>query len=112
MKSKFFFISVLIISILGFSGCNKDDDDIDDGPCSTNWALAVQDEANAWSSAATAYGTNPTAENCNAYKQAGNDYLDALEPFDNCAVLTGQQRAEWQAAIDAARESINNLNCN
>ena len=29
----------------------------------------------------------------------------------SCATLTGQQRADCQAAIDSARESINNMNC-
>ena len=111
MKYKFLFITLLAIGIAGLYGCSKDDDGTGDGPCATAWSVAVQDEVSAWSSAAQAYGMDPTTENCNAYKAAADAYLDALEPYENCAALAGQQRAEWKAALDAARESINNMNC-
>ena len=109
MSKKIFFSLFLMVAVFGFWTCNKDDDKTD--TCSGAWASELSNEANAMISAAQTYGANPTPANCNAYKQAAQAYLDALEPYGNCAALTGQDRADWQAAFDAAQESVDELDC-
>lgn len=111
MKNKLLFIFLLFLGTAVFVGCNDDDNDLNDGPCSVAWAVSVQDEASALANASQAYGQNATVQNCNNYKAAAQAYLDALEPYNNCTELTGTNKQDWQAAINAARESINNLNC-
>jgi hypothetical protein len=112
MKSKIFFVLFLAVVSVGSWTCKKDSDDDNNGnACSINWASDLGDEINALSTAAQTYLADPTYENCIAYKNAAQAYLDALEPYGNCPALTGQNRVEWQNAIDEAQESLDNLDC-
>jgi len=100
---------LLFCLMLGFvvisNGCKKDDD-----PVGCNYAAEVQDEADALTAAATTYSNNPTTANCNAYKTAFQNYLNALEDHVDCAAINGQQ-AELQSAIDQAQASVNAIQC-
>jgi hypothetical protein len=110
MKKRTFFLVLMVFVILGTNSCkNKADDLVDD--CGTVWATEVQDELNAWSNAAAAYGANQTPANCNAYKAAAQAYLNALEPYRNCAAITGAQRTQWEQALASAQQSINSIKC-
>lgn len=112
MKYNVFF-GVLVLAIVGFSSLPscKDDDDGGAGGCSAAWANALSDEAAALSDAATAYGLDPTTAKCNAYKAAFQDYIDEAESFRNCSALTGQNRADWEAALQQAQDSLDALTC-
>jgi beta-mannanase len=77
--------------------------------CSTDWAIELQDELAAVSDALTAYYMDPTDANCNALKAAYQDYIDAMRPYGNCETLTGQDREDWQAALDEAEASIDTI---
>ena len=101
---------LLFCLMLGFvvisNGCKKDDD-----PVGCNYAAEVQDEADALTAAATAYSNDPTnTAKCQAYKNAFQDYLNALEDHVDCAAINGQQ-AELQSAIDQAQASVNAIQC-
>jgi len=101
---------LLVCLMFGFVaigyGCNDDDD-----PSDCNWASDVQDEADALTAAANAYGNDPSnSVLCQDYKDAFNDYLDALEDNTDCAALSGQED-ELEAAIDQTRDSLNALQC-
>jgi hypothetical protein len=109
MSKKIFFSLFLMVAVFGFWTCNKDEDKAD--TCSAAWASELSNEVEAMSNAAQVYMTSPTPANCLAYKQAMQDYLDALEPYGNCPTLTGQSREQWQAALDAAQLSVDNLDC-
>ena len=108
MSKKIFFFLFLAVATAGLWSCKKDSKT---DTCSGAWASELTNEVNAMSTAAQAYGTNPTPATCNAYKQAAQAYLNALTPYGNCATLTGQNRADWQAALDAAQQSIDDLDC-
>ena len=110
MIKKIFFSLFLTIAVFGFWTCDKDNNNNGD-PCSAAWASELSNEANAMINAAQVYATNPTPANCNAYKQAAQAYLDALEPYGNCATLTGQDRVDWQNAVDSAQQSVDNMQC-
>lgn len=107
MSKKIFFILFLAVAVSGFWTCKKDKTD----SCTGAWGSELSVEANAMINAAQVYGTDPTPANCNAYKQAAQAYLDALEPYGNCATLTGQDRVAWQNALDGAQASVNSLTC-
>lgn len=108
MNKQIFFFSTLAIMILGSWSCNKSNDP---AGCSTAWATDLSNEITALSNAAQAYAVDPSQQNCLAYKSAMQAYIDALEPYGNCASLTGQSRTEWQNAINDAQQSIDDMNC-
>jgi hypothetical protein len=99
---------LIIVTLVGLSSCKKDENN-DPEYCGTAWASAVQDEITALTNAAMTYGQEPTTENCNAYKAAGQAYIDALEPYDKCSLWTVQQKTEWKNAIDEAKAELNDL---
>jgi hypothetical protein len=86
--------------------CKDDDDD----PVACNWTTELEAELNAVINAATVYGNDPTPANCQAYKNAYQDYLNELDNYVECAALSGQQ-AEYQAALDDAQAQIDALQC-
>jgi len=102
------FLLLSVLTALAFVSCKKDSGN-DPAICSSAWAATVVDELSALSIASTAYTNNPTHETCVAYKDAYQDYIDALEPFLECSVYTAQQKAELQAAIDEAEDDLATL---
>jgi beta-mannanase len=108
MKRKIYTVLFLCFIVAGISSCKKNKDD---APCSVAWASELSAEMNAMATAAQAYATNPTTANCNAYKQAAQAYLNALSPYGDCTLLTGQQRIAWENALADAQESLDNMEC-
>lgn len=101
-------MACLLGGLLFFSmGCDKDDKN---DPVGCNWFTEVQAESTALSDAATAYGLDPTTANCEAFVDAYEAYLVALEANLGCAGTQGNQ-AELQAEIDAAQAQLANINC-
>jgi hypothetical protein len=98
---------LVVVTFIGLGSCKKKATDPD--YCSTSWATQLSAEVNALSAAAQAYATEQTPANCNAYKTAYQNYLDALEPFGDCALWTTQQKADLQDAIDEAQQQISTL---
>lgn len=108
MKNRILFALLLMLGVIGIWSCGGDDDP---AGCSTAWASELANEVSAMSAAAQAYGLDPSVANCNAYKNACQDYVDALEPYGNCATLTGQSRTDWQNALNDAQQQINDIDC-
>lgn len=95
---------LLILSI----GCKKDDDD---DPTGCNYLTETNDELQAVNDAAIAYGNDPTNQaKCQAWLDAYEAYLSALENHVDCATLYGNV-GELQSAIDAAQAQLANINC-
>lgn len=99
-----FLLAVVLVGSLAYSSCKKDD------PQTCDYATALQDELSTLSTAASVYSSNPTTENCLAYKAAFNTYLNAAEGYVDCATQAGQG-AQLQAEIDQARVELNALQC-
>lgn len=113
MKTKMY-LGLIAALILGLSSCKKDDDSgttTPAGPCAnyTNWATGFQAELTAMTNAAQAYATDPTTANCEAYKAAANDYIDALEGVRTC--VAASQLTAYNTSIQQARDAINALSC-
>ena len=91
MKKLNYFITAVLMSIacVSLNSCKKAAD-ILSGDC--NHLIE------AYTDAANAYTLDPSVENCEAY-------VDALEDYVNgCAILTAQQKQEFQ-------NDINNADC-
>jgi len=107
MKSLTYLLFVILFGVAIIVSCTKNKDTVP--ACSVAWASDLQDEIIAISNAGTAYASDPTEANCNAYKTAYQAYINALEPYGNCAALTGQQRADFEEALQDARDSLSSL---
>jgi len=107
MKNFVYSALILIVCAFGFSSCGGDDDG--PGACSVAWASDLQNELNAIANAAAAYSNDPSASNCTALKAAYNNYIDELRPYGNCTGLTGQQRADWEQAVQEAEDDVDTI---
>lgn len=104
----FFFLLALAASSFFIAGCGSDDDGMTTPEfCALNTYSERSLEAlNAFSEAAGVFGNDPTTANCEAYRNAGQNYLDVLEEYNGCAVIADRQDyregiAEAQAELDA-----------
>jgi hypothetical protein len=109
MKRKIYTTLLVGLLFVGISACKNNDDN--DAPCSVAWTSELSAEINAMSLAAQAYVADQSVANCNAYKQSVQAYLNALRPYGDCTMLTGQQRIAWENAINDAQENVDNMNC-
>jgi len=106
------FLAPVIVTVVMFIniGCSKSTLLNPAGNCSgENWAQSYTDELQTWSAAITAYGENPTPENCATYKAAAKGYLNALNDVYDC-VPTGS-RAEFEKAINEAKAEVDRDGC-
>ena len=103
------FLLLAIVSFFSLNSCKKAVDDL--VGCSPLWALEVMDEATALSTASTAYGQDQSSENCLAYKEACQDYIDAIEPYADCSSFSAEQREEVQDSIDETQADLDALTC-
>lgn len=109
MITRLLFGSMVVFSFLVFGSCKDDDGNGDPAYCSGLYTEHVQDEWEDVVAKATTFGQDPTLANCNAYKAAYQDWIDALEQFENCTGWTAQTKAQWQAALNDAREDLETL---
>jgi hypothetical protein len=109
MKRKICMLLVLGFIIVGISSCKNNEEK--DAPCTVAWSTELSAEINAMSAAAQAYAADQSPANCNAYKQSAQAYLNALRPYGDCTLLTGQQRIAWENALADAQESVDNMDC-
>ncbi|MGC1244332.1 MAG: hypothetical protein WA874_22265 [Chryseosolibacter sp.] len=108
MKTKLLMVAMAAL-LLGFPSCNNDDDKDKTPACSTAWGTELQTELNAVINAATVYGNDPTVANCNSYKTSYQAYLNKLKPYGNCAALTGQNRTDFNNAVQQAEADLATL---
>jgi hypothetical protein len=102
MKLHFILLAGLFITGIGSFSCGKS--------CGTfGWGLEIQDELNSLSAASAAYSQNPTPENCESYRKAYRDYIDALKGFDKC--VEPGERDSWRDALDEAEAEADNIQC-
>jgi hypothetical protein len=109
MKRKVHTALLVGLLFVGISACKSNDDN--DAPCSVAWTSELSAEINDMSVAAQAYAADQSVANCNAYKQSVQAYLNALRPYGDCTMLTGQQRIAWESALADAQENVDNMNC-
>lgn len=103
MLSRILIFLALGIFSLTISSCG-DDDPADCTAQSFNTAQnAALDDVN---NAGAVWANDPTQSNCDKLKDAANDYIDAIEDLEGCA---GISNADYQAALQAARDVANGI---
>ena len=104
-------LKLLSLILILFAVACSDSDDDNNIPCdSQSFNQEFQEELEAVSIAANNYGMNPTTENCEIFKAAYIDYIDALEGWEECATFHNQE-VEWRQALDDARVAANDIMC-
>ena len=76
---------------------------------STSFANAINDEIAQLNDAGQTYALNPTPENCEKWKDAANEYLDAVDDFKDC---DGIDQVQYQQQLDQARAAVSAISCN
>ncbi|WP_178986766.1 hypothetical protein [Winogradskyella helgolandensis] len=101
----------LLISFIVVTGCGGSDDDgnFNNTDCN-DWSEHYLAQANAYSAASNAYATDPTLANCQNYKSAGLNFIDALEDVIDC--VPNANREGFLADIEQYRDDINTTDCN
>ena len=97
------FLIVLLLNI----GCRKMD-----SVCAQagEHSQEIGDAFTAAGSAAIAFDQDPSRENCIAYRDAFNHYLDLARKYEPCWIPS--QRDELRQGIRDAEEELNELDCN
>jgi hypothetical protein len=98
-----------VIAILGLSSCKKESND--PAICNSNWETETEAEYDALFAAYNVYANDMSVVNCNAYKQAYVDYIEALEPYLECSSWSAADLEELQDGIDDLEDLMNQLNC-
>jgi hypothetical protein len=104
-------ISVFVLVVICSSQISCKKDASDPGYCGSSWATQLSSESTAMTNALTLYANNPTTENCNSYKAAYQNYLNALKPYTECTGYTATQKNDLENAIAQAEAEIDGL-CN
>ncbi|MEX2511665.1 MAG: hypothetical protein WD398_02060 [Cyclobacteriaceae bacterium] len=110
-KRLFYFSALMLFSTVFLSGCLSGGGDGPGGCNSLSWATDLNSELTAVLSAQSAFTQNQTQANCNNYRQALREYVNALRPYGNCQGLSGQNRADWQEMIDDYEEDLEQSGC-
>ena len=103
---KTLFTLLALFTFVAFMSCGGDDL----ADCTSNdFAQMVNAEIAALNAAGNAWANDPSQANCDAFKDAARDYLDAVEDLDGCA---GVSQAEYDAAVASARDAVDQIPCN
>lgn len=76
--------------------------------CATgSWALEISKELEDFTEALQLYNEDPTVANCNNYKNAFGDYLNALEDLDGCYAGA----TDFDDELKEGRQEISEIDC-
>lgn len=102
---------VFVFTLLIFTiSCGDSNDPSNPSGCSTEFAETFQDEIQTINTTTQNYANDPSTANCEAFKEAYQNYINALDSWEECANFYNQV-AQWEQAIDAAQLSIDNIVC-
>ena len=107
--SNIFLITLILIFMLLIS-CSSSDDDGDLNTNCNNWTEQYLAQANAFSEASNVYTNDPTLVNCQNYKAAGLNYVNALESVIDCVPMANSQA--YIHSLNEYRAEVNAIECN
>ena len=77
---------------------------------SLGFAQEFQEEFTIISATSQAYSSDPTPENCEAFKDAYRSYIDVLASWEDCAIELNQE-ADWRESLEEARQDVEDIEC-
>ncbi len=90
-------------------GCSNDNPSNPLGCGNDAWAENIQKELNDLAAATVVLQEAQTTANCVSYKQAANNYLDALEGVRAC--VPSISKAEFDQAVSEAKQNLEQEDC-
>lgn len=107
MKIQKSFYGLLLIGVVAFSSCNKEEDPVavDCTTWATEWAALGLDVVNK----AAAYSADESTANCNAYLTSLDNLLNGMADLIDC--VPTEQKSQIQTAIDGYQSTRNLLTC-
>ncbi len=106
MKQSNYLILKMALSILFFAllvNCSTDPISCLTG----SWAEELSSDSEAWVEAYSVYTESPTVENCNRYKSALGNYVNALEGVEDCY----GGLADFDNDFSEARNELGEIDC-
>lgn len=107
-STKNLLIAVCLTTLFGLGGCSKNSP-LSPNCLSGSWIKNLEKELNAWSAASQLYGDDPTKANCENYKKAGVDYINALSKIKNC--VPGGSKSDFDEEQAEAKKELNAIIC-
>ncbi|MEM8524562.1 MAG: hypothetical protein AAGG68_07955 [Bacteroidota bacterium] len=103
--------TLLVVVLIGtFAACDKGKEALNCAIQNFDLATALSTELVALNEAAFKYSDDPSPENCKAYKEAANFYLESATELQDCAKLVGQEDL-YNTAIEETEEDLAELDC-
>ena len=94
---------LIITTLLSFLSCG---DSVD---CSVmGFNTAVNDEITKFNEAIVFYNDNPVVENCEAVREAANNYFDVVESFRDCSSIPA---SDFNMALQDAQDAVDSVFC-
>ncbi|MEL6721424.1 MAG: hypothetical protein AAFO82_24010 [Bacteroidota bacterium] len=103
-------ILLLIAFTITFIECEKGKEALSCAIGNFDLATELTTELAALNEAAFKYGEDPSPENCLAYKEAANFYLESAVELKDCATLVGQGDL-YNTAIEETEADLEELEC-
>lgn len=111
MRTKLLLVSCATLLLIVANGCSKTNPLNPLGGCFGGgvWSENIINETNALVAAGQAYEDDPTEANCNNYKAAAEDYLNALKGVATC--VPGASKADYDQAVAEAKADLEKEGC-
>jgi hypothetical protein len=74
-------------------------------------AQNIQPAVNTMNNAAIAYSSNPSATNCQNYKNATQAYINEARSLVSCTGLSPSEKTQYQQSLDTAVQNLSTLTC-
>ena len=103
-------ILLLTALVSTFLSCEKGKEALNCAIGNFDLATELTTEQAALNEVAFKYGEDPSPENCLAYKEAANFYLESAVELKDCATLVGQEDL-YNMAIEETEADLEELEC-
>jgi len=100
------FLFALVVSCTFIFSCGKDSV----VGCGNNFYGEIENELTDITTAFTAFSNDQSVANCENYKDALRDYLNALEGLRSC-YGAGTSKAEFDAELKIAQDDLDDWEC-
>ncbi|MEM6698245.1 MAG: hypothetical protein AAF806_02770 [Bacteroidota bacterium] len=101
---------LLLVFVSTLFACEKGKEALSCAIGNFDLATELTTELAALNEAAFKYGEDPSPENCLAYKEAANFYLESAVELKDCASLVGQEDL-YNMAIEETEADLEELEC-
>lgn len=110
IKSHVIIFLTITLMLFGLTGCGGDDG-VPALLCGGgNWLSEIEEDTTKYLESATKYSQDPTKENCEAFKKASLNYVEAYKSVAKC--VPGVSKKTYEQAFDELKDEVNSIDCN